>query len=218
MEGAFGEFLDTVAGSTLRNVAHITRDSIELQVAESQRVIDDCVRKLTEMREEIPDILQRAKIAMDNRDRLFGLIEKNELWRGDYESLEDYYDKKGFSRQRAKQLRDRIQITELINSMDSYLPAPSDTQTREMSKLRTDEEILAVWRKAVDESRGERPSNARVKELSAAASQGVNVTDAQALRAYEISAAQEEIRRLLRRIPKVIRHDFIKQLSSDDSD
>lgn len=169
-------------------------------IAANQYEIDSIFKWLETTREKIPAMLRDAQVAIDRRDALFKRIEDEKLWAvgGDYESIEDYMDAKGFSRQRSKQLRDRARVAELVNTVDAMLPIPTDAHARVLTTLRDNTQIVRVWKAATSTSGypGNMPPVTYTKLLVEAAQSGVNVENADALALFKEQQATDEIRRL----------------------
>lgn len=173
---------------------------IETQIAECQRTIDGNIAELERIREIIPRLLHDAEGALDKRNSLIVTIETERLWDLDYESVEDYMDAHHFSRQRAKQIKDRVRIMSLVNEVDKHLPPPTDRQTRILTTLPTDELIGKVFRRAVQDSDGAPPPLSRIEFLSDAAAEGVDVDDDDALKLYKEQQIVDEIVRLWKQL------------------
>lgn len=158
---------------------------VEQQVLEKQHIIEECMHNLGGLREQADELVAKATQALNERDALLQQIDDDGLWGDDFSSAEEYYDHIGFTRQRSQQIRDRIAITKIVNSVDAVLPPVSDLHARNLRKLDSPDMVIRVYALAVREAAGDAPPPKRVEFLTDAALEGVDIEDGYALRMYE---------------------------------
>jgi len=162
-----------------------TLNQVQKEILVKQEIIESCMHKLHDMRNDARELIATASDAMNERDALFMRIENEHLWEDDYATLEEYYDNIGLTRQRMHQIMDRIRVIKLVNSVDDTLPPPSDIHARKLRQLDTDEAIITVYKQAVLNSGGASPSPASIDILVDAVQSGINPSDNHAMSKYE---------------------------------
>lgn len=189
------------------------RCQVEADIAGCQSVIDRFVAWRNTTSTEFHALAQVAMQAVENRDALLLRIEQEALWAYDYESATDYYDSKGFSRQRMHQIKIEVTWKQLVGDFDELLPLPAGHLSRHLGTT-SPKIALPAYKQAVQEAGGKAPTESRVKEWLAAAKEGINVQSGCAmqqwrdrkhlieierhLKALKTTEAREEARKLLR--------------------
>lgn len=170
---------------TLQLSKHEQLVLVERDILLNQQTIDQCMDQLVSMREEAGKLIEQASRALEQRDRLLKKVEEESLWADDFDNVDEYYDSIGLSRQRSKQIRDRVTISQIVNSVDGVFPPVSDLHARHLSRLGNPQLVVRVFSVASQEVQGEPPSPARVGFLVDAALQGIAIEDGQALQEYQ---------------------------------
>lgn len=158
----------------------------EAEVFACNKIVDEFIAWRDALTDEFTKKAEAAFTAIQRRDELLAKIDTERLWESDYTSAEEYFDDKGFSRQRLHQLRVTVRWRTLIGAFTKLLPVsinlpiPTDHHARELGMMDEDKGI-AAWRYGVTESGGNAPSIEKTREAVAMVNDDVPLEDKSAI-------------------------------------
>lgn len=162
-----------------RETVRRCRHEIESEIAHCDLEIASFLEWKEATGKELITRIHSAAAAAARRVELLDRIEREALWAYDYESASDYYDKKGFSRQRIHQIKLEVGWARLVVDADPSMPVPVGQMARMLGATNPDLSLKAYF-KAVRDNGGDLPAYSRLLEL-VKASREVDVDDDLAL-------------------------------------